>query len=123
MDINDAVLAMSALAQDTRLKAFRLLVVHEPEGIAAGKLAGFLAVPQNTLSAHLAILERAGFISGKRQGRSILYRADLSRLRELTIFLVKDCCQGRPEICAPLLSDFASCCAGQDLPVNQEVFP
>jgi DNA-binding transcriptional ArsR family regulator len=109
MENIEAIEAFSALAQTTRLDAFRLLVAREPEGAPAGELARLLAVPQNTLSTHLAILTRAGLISGERHSRSIVYRANLARLREITAFLVNDCCAGRPELCAPLIADLAAC--------------
>jgi DNA-binding transcriptional ArsR family regulator len=87
-----------------------LLVKHEPEGVAAGTLARLIEVPQNTMSAHLAVLSRAGLITGERQSRSILYRANLDRLREVMLFLVKDCCGGDPGLCAPLIADLTPCC-------------
>ncbi len=111
MEYIDAIEAFAALAQPTRLETFRLLVRREPVGIPAGELARLLAVPQNTMSAHLAILSRAGLISGKRQSRSILYRADLARLRELVLFLLKDCCGGRADLCTPIIDVLTSCCA------------
>src|ERR1700732_3763559 len=77
----------------------------EPKGVPAGELARLMAVPQNTMSAHLAILARAGLVIGERQSRSIIYRADLLRVREVGLFLLKDCCGGRPDICAPLVAD------------------
>ncbi len=109
MENIEAIAAFSALAQTTRLDTFRLLVAREPEGVPAGELARLLAVPQNTLSAHLAILTRAGLISGERRSRSIVYRANLARLHEMTAFLIDDCCAGRPELCAPLIADRAAC--------------
>lgn len=110
MEYIDAIEAFAALAQPTRLETFRLLVRREPVGIIpAGELACLLAVPQNTMSAHLAILSRAGLISGERQSRSILYRADLARLRELVLFLLKDCCGGRADLCTPIIDVLTSC--------------
>jgi DNA-binding transcriptional ArsR family regulator len=111
MESDVAVLALAALAQPTRLEVFRLLVHHEPEGLAAGEIAKSLAVPQNTMSSHLAVLSRAGLISAKRFSRSIVYRAELSQLRAVMLFMLKDCCDGRPEICAPLIKDLAPCCS------------
>jgi ArsR family transcriptional regulator len=111
MDAIEAIAALAALAQATRLDTFRLLVTREPEGVPAGELARLMAVPQNTMSAHLAILARAGLARGERQSRSIIYRADLERLREVTLFLLKDCCGGRPDVCAPLIADLTPCCA------------
>jgi ArsR family transcriptional regulator len=110
MENTQAIDALSALAQTTRLDTFRLLVSREPEGVAAGELARLVAVPQNTMSTHLAILARAGLVLGERQSRSIVYRADLERFREVTLFLLRDCCGGRPEVCAPLIADLTPCC-------------
>ncbi len=110
MDNKTAILALGALAQATRLDTFRLLVRHEPDGLPAGEIARQLDVPQNTMSAHLATLTRAGLVRSERRSRSIIYRADLGCLRELTLFLVKDCCEGRPELCAPLIADLLPCC-------------
>ena len=111
MDTIEAIAALAALAQTTRLDTFRLLVTREPDGVPAGELARLMAVPQNTMSAHLAVLARAGLVRGERQSRSIIYRADLERLREVTLFLLKDCCGGRPEVCAPLIADLTPCCS------------
>ncbi|MEI5688855.1 ArsR/SmtB family transcription factor [Sphingomonas kyungheensis] len=110
MDKNLAITALGALAQGTRLDVFRLLVRHEPDGLAAGDIARQCDVPQNTMSAHLGILARAGIVRAERHGRSIIYRADLDGLRALTLFLVKDCCAGSPDVCAPLLAELAPCC-------------
>lgn len=110
MDANDTIEALAALAQPTRLEAFRVLAAAEPDGIAAGDLARRLDVPQNTMSAHLAVLARAGLATSDRQGRSIIYRADLPALRKVLLFLLQDCCDGRPEICAPLIADLSPCC-------------
>ena len=107
---DSAILALGALAQGTRLDAFRLLVCHEPEGLAAGEVAKGLDVPQNTMSAHLATLARAGLIRSERRSRVINYRADLDQLRALTLFLVKDCCGGKAELCAPLIAELNPCC-------------
>jgi ArsR family transcriptional regulator, arsenate/arsenite/antimonite-responsive transcriptional repressor len=63
------------------------------------------------MSAHLATLSRAGLVSSERQGRSIIYRADLQGLRDLTLFLLKDCCGGSAELCAPLIAELTPCCA------------
>src|SRR5580765_7449578 len=86
MESEQVILALAALAQSTRLDVFRLLVKHEPEGLAAGDIARALAVPQNTMSAHLAVLARAGLVISERRSRSIIYRADLATLQELTSF-------------------------------------
>lgn len=110
MEKEDAITALAALAQSTRLDTFRLLVKHEPAGIPAGELARMLDVPQNTMSAHLATLSRSGLVKGERQSRSIIYRADLDRFRDLTLFMIKDCCGGSAELCAPLIQSLTPCC-------------
>src|SRR5271165_7066514 len=110
MDNEETILALTALAQATRLDAFRLLVKHEPEGLPAGEIARQLAVPHNTMSTHLTVLARAGLAGAERQSRAVIYRANLDRLRELTLFLVKDCCGGNPELCAPLIAELTPCC-------------
>ena len=110
METEPAILALAALAQSTRLDVFRLLVKNEPEGLPAGEIAKALAVPQNTMSAHLAVLSRAGLVSARRISRSIVYRADLARFQTVMSFLLNDCCQGRPEICAPLIESITPCC-------------
>jgi DNA-binding transcriptional ArsR family regulator len=113
MESEEAILALAALSQSTRLDAFRTLVSHEPDGLAAGELARLLDVPSNTLSAHLSILTRARLVTSERHSRSIVYRAKLDAVRELAGFLIKDCCGGRPEICAPLIADLSPCCPPQ----------
>ncbi len=115
MENKVAITAFAALAQSTRLDTFRLLVKHEPDGIPAGELARILDVPQNTMSTHLATLSRAGLVRGERQSRSIIYRADLDRFRELTLFMIKDCCGGSAELCAPLIKSLTPCCEPKTL--------
>src|SRR5260370_32262042 len=109
MDNIEVIAALAALAQSTRLDTFRLLVAREPEGVPAGEVARIVEVPQNTMSAHLSILARAGLIVGERRSRSIIYRANLDRFREVALFLLKDCCGGRPDLCAPIIADLAPC--------------
>ena len=111
MENEEAVLALAALAQPTRLEAFRTLARHEPDGLAAGDLARLLEVPQNTLSAHLAILSRARLVSSERHSRSIVYRANLDDFRDVTLFLLMDCCGGRPEVCTPVVDSLQACCS------------
>ncbi len=110
MDNSEAIAALAALAQPTRLDVFRLLVAREPEGVAAGELARLVEAPQNTVSTHLAILARARLIVGERRSRSIVYRANLERFREVALYLLKDCCGGRADLCAPLIADLTPCC-------------
>lgn len=107
MESDIAVLALAALAQPTRLAVFRLLMAHEPDGLAAGDVARNLGVPQNTMSTHLGILSRAGLIHASRHSRSIVYRARPGAVADLAGFLVKDCCHGHPDVCAPLIADLA----------------
>ena len=104
METEVSILALAALAQSTRLEAFRLLVRHEPDGLQAGDISNYLVIPANTLSSHLGVLTRAGLIRSERRSRSIIYRADLD------LFLLKDCCGGRADLCEPLLAELAPCC-------------
>jgi len=97
-----AVLALSALAHEGRLSAFRMLVQAGREGIAAGDIARRLDVPPNTLSANLNILSNAGLIENRREGRSLIYTARYAHMTDLLEFLMQDCCGGQPEICASL---------------------
>ncbi|HMQ58100.1 MAG TPA: metalloregulator ArsR/SmtB family transcription factor [Rhizobiaceae bacterium] len=103
MDQSAALAALSALGQDTRLQAFRLLVKAGDEGMPAGEIAARLAVPANTLSTHLRIVEQAGLLRSQREGRVIRYFADFTGMRDLLAFLMEDCCGGRPELCAPVI--------------------
>ncbi|WP_043364520.1 helix-turn-helix transcriptional regulator [Belnapia sp. F-4-1] len=110
MEFRDALACLGALSQGTRLETFRLLVRHEPEGLPAGEVARRLDVPQNTMSTHLAVLTRAGLLQSERHSRSIVYRADLNRLREMMLFLVKECCEGHADLCEPLIAELLPCC-------------
>jgi DNA-binding transcriptional ArsR family regulator len=94
-----ALAALAALGQPTRLAIFRLLMGGEPEGLPAGAIAEKIGCPHNTLSSHLSILARSGLVRGAREGRSIVYRADVDGIRMLIGFLVTDCCRGHPELC------------------------
>jgi ArsR family transcriptional regulator, arsenate/arsenite/antimonite-responsive transcriptional repressor len=99
MSAPHALSALAALGQQTRLAIFRLLMSTEPKGLSAGAIADKIGCPHNTLSSHLSILARSGLIRGARDGRSIIYRADVEGIRTLIGFLVMDCCQGHPELC------------------------
>jgi len=114
-----ALAALAALGQQTRLEIFRLLVRCAPEGMAAGTIATTINCPNNTLSSHLAILARAGLVRGSRDGRSILYCADLQGMRALVAFLLTDCCDGHPEVCAPISSIIESACGCPDVPTRK----
>jgi len=111
MEAEEAIAALASLAQPTRLETFRLLVKQEPDGLPAGEIARRLDVPHNTMSTHLAILARAGLISVERHSRSMIYRVELTAVRQLVLFLLKDCCNGQPELCAPLLEDISKSCS------------
>jgi ArsR family transcriptional regulator len=102
MQLPVAVEALSALAHGSRLAVFRLLVRAGPEGVAAGDIAREVGVIPSTLSSHLTILDHAGLIGSRRDGRSVIYSANYDRMRALLGFLVNDCCGGRPEICSPV---------------------
>lgn len=110
MDTETALAALSAISQATRLDVFRLLVKQEPDGLPAGEIARRLDVPHNTMSTHLGILTRAGLVTVERHGRSMIYRVELTTVRELVLFLLRDCCNGQPDLCAPLIKDLSTCC-------------
>jgi DNA-binding transcriptional ArsR family regulator len=99
MEPQEALTALAALSQETRLAIFRRLVRAGPTGEAAGAIAEALTIPAPTLSFHLKELERAGLIVQRRESRHLIYAAHIERMRELLGFLTKDCCGGRPEIC------------------------
>lgn len=102
-----AVDALGALAHETRLSVFRMLVKAGPEGMIAGAVAERQRVPPSTMSHHLAALERAGLVKSERESRLIHYRADYAGMRRLLAFLMQDCCQGAPEMCGDLLGHLA----------------
>ncbi|HET6525463.1 MULTISPECIES: ArsR/SmtB family transcription factor [unclassified Sphingopyxis] len=109
MNVDTALPALAALAHPTRLEAFRLLVRHEPEGLSTGELVDASGLTQSTFSTHLAVLAKAGLVKSEKLGRQQIQRADIDTLRELMLFLAKDCCQGRPELCEPLLAELTCC--------------
>jgi ArsR family transcriptional regulator, arsenate/arsenite/antimonite-responsive transcriptional repressor len=108
MEEQEAIEALSALAQEHRLAIFRLLVRRGPSGLAAGGIAGQLGVRPSTLSHHLAHLERAGLLRSWRRERHIFYAVNVEGTRRLLSFLTEDCCGGRPELCA--LDQPVACC-------------
>ena len=110
MDKSNAIEALHALAQDTRLDVFRLLVKQGAEGMAAGEIAEALGVRQNTMSANLSVLARAGMVRSEREGRVIRYFADFDGMRSLLAFLMEDCCGGNPELCKPVLDEIVCAC-------------
>jgi DNA-binding transcriptional ArsR family regulator len=112
MEMTTAVASLSALAHAGRLSAFRMLVQAGAAGLPAGEIARRLDMPPSTLSSHLAILDHAGLIRSRRDGRSIIYTADYGAMQSLLGFLLDDCCGGAPEICRPLgdmLAKAAAC--------------
>lgn len=92
MKIKEAVRALSALAQESRLEVFRLLVRHGKSGLAAGELSEKLGLPPATMSFHLKELSNAGLIDSRRESRSIIYWADFSKMKNLIDFLLENCC-------------------------------
>lgn len=89
-----AIAALAALAQETRLEIFRVLVRAGPAGLAAGAIGDHLEIPAATLSFHLKELKNAGLVACSRQGRSRIYSPDFSTTSELLRFLTANCCQG-----------------------------
>ena len=112
MEIQSAVVNLSALAHEGRLSIFRLLVSAGPQGVAAGDIARHVSSPPSTTTANLHILSQAGLVASRRDGRSIIYTANYPAMSALLAFLMQDCCAGRTEICAPLnaLASAAACC-------------
>ena len=100
MDQSQALRGFAALSQETRLAIVRLLVRAGADGLAAGAVAEAVDASPSNVSFHLKDLEHAGLITARRESRSIIYAADYDALRDLIAFLMKDCCAGRPEICA-----------------------
>ncbi|MAT92785.1 MAG: transcriptional regulator [Halioglobus sp.] len=94
MDIKTATTLFDALSQETRLRAFRLLVEAGRQGMPAGALSDHLGIPHNSLSFHLNHLSNAGIVTSRRAGRSIIYSANYEVVQGLISFMVKDCCSG-----------------------------
>lgn len=117
MDQDQALSAFSALSQETRLAMVRTLVRAGPDGLPAGAIAENVGVSASSASFHLAHLERAGLVRSWREARSILYSAELAQLSELVAFLLRDCCQGHPEVCAPAVEALraAPCCPPKEI--------
>lgn len=108
MDKKLALSALAALGQDTRLEVFRLLVKAGKEGIPAGEIASRLDTVQNTMSAHLKVLDHAGLVRAERDGRIVRYVADMTSFRDLLAYLMEDCCNGSPKLCRPVI-DAVTC--------------
>ena len=102
MNENNVIVALGALAQESRLQVYRRLMRAGPEGISAGDLAEHVGVSRSSLSFHVAQLERAGLVQARRQHRNIFYSVEIDAMRQLLAFLTQDCCNGNPEICGDL---------------------
>jgi len=114
METKEAVVALGALAQETRLSIFRLLVQAGPEGIAAGRIGEALDVPATTLSFHLKELAHAGLVSSRQEGRFIHYSADFENMAALMSFLTQNCCKGMPQECLSVMETaLGRCCPPQ----------
>ena len=96
-----ALAALAALAQESRLDAFRLLVQAGPEGVPAGEVAAALGLPPNTLSFHFDRLREAELVTVRRHGRSMIYAARFDTMNALLGYLTENCCGGAVAQCAP----------------------
>lgn len=116
METSDAVAALAALAQESRLDVFRRLVQAGPEGLPAGEIASALGLAPNTLSFHFDRLRQAGLVTVERRGRQMIYAARFDTMNALLGFLTENCCAGSPETCAPPLCTGAGegACAAPD---------
>src|SRR6516165_5071277 len=101
MEKSNAVAALAALAQDSRLDVFRLLVQAGPEGMPAGEIADALGIPPNTLTFHFDRLRMAGLVSVRRKSRSMIYTARFETMNALLGYLTDNCCRGAPQKCPP----------------------
>lgn len=110
MEIESAVIALAALAQETRLSIFRLLVEAGQEGLLVGRIGEELEVPGATLSFHLKELSHAGMVTSRQEGRFIYYCVDFERMAELMAFLGENCCAGMPEACFSIVEAALSRC-------------
>lgn len=113
METPEAVLALTALAHETRLTIFQCLIAEGPNGMAAGDLAKRLNVIPATLSFHLKELDRAGLLRSWRRKRHVYYAVSIEGMRQLLTYLTRDCCQGHPEICGDLMRS-SDLCALED---------
>jgi DNA-binding transcriptional ArsR family regulator len=103
VELSEAASALGALAQESRLSVFRLLVQRGPRGLAAGEIATRLGIPAPTLSFHLAQLGHAALVRSRREGRSIIYAADYTGMQRLMAFLTEQCCREDAAACAPTM--------------------
>jgi ArsR family transcriptional regulator, arsenate/arsenite/antimonite-responsive transcriptional repressor len=105
-----AIQIMSALAQPTRLEVFTQLAKARPDGLSSGEIAERTSTPPTTMSAHLAILSRAGIVTSTKVGRHIIYRAAPDAVRDLALFLMHDCCLGCADVTDPNPDEMKCCC-------------
>ena len=112
MEIKTAVSTLAALAQETRLAIFRLLIEAGPEGVAAGSIGETLKVPGATLSFHLKELARSGLVTARQERQFIYYAVEFERMAELMTFLTQNCCHGMPQKCLTVVETaLGDCCA------------
>ena len=117
MEIKAAVTALAALAQETRLSIYRLLIEAGPEGVSVGRIGQTLEVPGTTLSFHLKELARAGLVSSRQEKQFIYYAVDFERMAELMTYLTQNCCQGMPQECLTVVETaLGRCCPPQSKP-------
>lgn len=118
MQEKHALEAFAALSQETRLRIVRLLVTAGPDGLSAGAIGEAMGASSSRTSFHLSHLKKSGLVESRRDGRSIIYCAALEQLSHLVAFLMRDCCQGHPEICNPAVAALSSCCTSRDAPAR-----
>ena len=111
MEIRDAVAALAALAQETRLSVFRLLVQAGPDGLPAGEIAQKTGVAAQTLSFHLKELSHAALVTSRQDGRFIFYSVSFERMAALMTYLTQNCCRGMPQECLTVVETaLGRCC-------------
>lgn len=107
MELDAVLSALAALSHRTRLEAFRLLVRCEPEGLSTGQLVEASGLTQSTFSTHLAVLVASNLVTGEKRGRQIIQRANIATLRDMMLFLAKECCAGEADFCEPLIAELS----------------
>ena len=115
METKQVIEALSALAQETRLAIYRLLVARGPQGMGAGEIAEALSVPASSLSFHLAHLSRAGLLTQRRASRSLIYAVDFAGMNALMGYLTENCCGGDLSQCAPAVNCEPACSPKQPI--------
>jgi len=121
MKKSNVIAALGALAQETRLDIFRMLVQKGPEGLPAGEIGARLGQPSPTMSFHLNQLRFAGLVTSRRESRSIIYSANFKAMTVLLGYLTENCCGGRPELCSPVgASECGAGCAPQQVLITRK---